>query len=210
MALDVIWTRRPARGRHAGGNSMRCAGRRTTTASVRAGAARAAPSAWQAGATPCHGAPNYAPNFERGVPTSWVYGWSIEYYNGRAIDVHGNPIGPEYHDGHFPAERFDPNDPPQFESEAAYLDRHSLLLPSERRRLTRADSSRQYCRLNSGPKLNEHGMNDGGQPLGHAAVGRLESSASRLLPGHTERANWKRGYARTRRRGRRHRAADDR
>ena len=121
------------------------------------GAARAAPSAWQAGATPCHGVLNYAPNFERGVPTSWVYGWSIEYYNGRAIDVHGNPIGPEYHDGHFPAERFDPNDPPQFESEAAYLDRHSLLLPSERRRLPRADSSRQYCRLNSGPKLNEHG-----------------------------------------------------
>ena len=89
--------------------------------------------------TPCHEVLNYAPEFERGVPTSWVDGWSIEYYNGRAIDVHGNPIGTEYHDGHFPAERFDPNDPPQFESEAAYLDRHGLLLPSERRRLSRED-----------------------------------------------------------------------
>ena len=63
----------------------------------------------------------------------------VEYYNGRAVDVHGNPIGTEYHDGHFPAERFDPNDPPQFESEAAYLDRHGILLPSERRRLSRED-----------------------------------------------------------------------
>jgi hypothetical protein len=35
--------------------------------------------------------------------------------------------------------RFDPNDPPQFESEAAYLERHGLLLPGERRRLRRDD-----------------------------------------------------------------------
>ena len=45
--------------------------------------------------------------------------------------------------------RFDPNDPPQFESEAAYLERHGLLLPGERRRLRRA-SCRRSCRANTG------------------------------------------------------------
>jgi hypothetical protein len=39
----------------------------------------------------------------------------------------------------FPAERFDPDNPPRFESQASYLDRHALLLPSERRRLRRED-----------------------------------------------------------------------
>lgn len=37
------------------------------------------------------------------------------------------------------AERFDPTDPPCFESEAAYLRRHDLLLPGESRHLTQRD-----------------------------------------------------------------------
>ena len=36
-------------------------------------------------------------------------------------------------------EAIDPLDPPKFESEAAFLRRHRLLLPSERARLTEAD-----------------------------------------------------------------------
>jgi hypothetical protein len=33
----------------------------------------------------------------------------------------------------------DPNDPPIYESEAAYLERNGLFLPSERTRLTKRD-----------------------------------------------------------------------
>ena len=51
---------------------------------------------------------------------------------GRAKDIHGNPIGTRYHEGHFKGLAPDPDDPPVFESEAAYLQRHDLLTESEK------------------------------------------------------------------------------
>jgi hypothetical protein len=89
--------------------------------------------------TPCYEVLAHAPNFEFGIPPAWVRGWSIEYYNGRAVDVHGERIGTQHSEGDFPAENFDPSDPPRFESQTAYLDRHGLLLPGERRRLGSKD-----------------------------------------------------------------------
>lgn len=70
-----------------------------------------------------------------GLPVSWVSAFDEAYYNGRARDVHGNRIGTEFHEGHFTGRAIDPADPPRFESEATYLDRHGLLTAAERRRL---------------------------------------------------------------------------
>lgn len=84
------------------------------------------------------GTPNYevlayVPYFDRGIPESWVTKFDEEYYNGRRKDIHGNPIGTEYKEGHFKGKAIDPNDPPVFESEAAYLERHGLLTASEKK-----------------------------------------------------------------------------
>jgi len=78
-----------------------------------------------------------APSF--GVPTSWVSEWMVDYYNGRARNIQGEPIGAEYRNGHFPYDALDPADPPMFESEAAYLKRHGLLSKGERARLKAED-----------------------------------------------------------------------
>jgi len=89
--------------------------------------------------TPAFEALAYAPSFTRGVPDSWVSDFDVSYYNGRSVDVHGNRIGTEYADGHFPHEAIDPADPPVVESEAAYLKRHKLFVNGEEKRLTEAD-----------------------------------------------------------------------
>ncbi len=89
--------------------------------------------------TPCYEVLNYVPEFCLGVPASWVSGFDEAYYNGRALDIHGAPIGTEYHEGRFAGRAIDPTDPPRFEAQAAYLDRHNLLSASERRRLTAKD-----------------------------------------------------------------------
>ena len=85
--------------------------------------------------TPSHECLNIWPSFEKGLPTSWVDGWSVAYYNGRAVDIHGQRIGTEYSEGSFTGVAPDPWDPPRFESEAAYLRRHGLLTVAEQRRL---------------------------------------------------------------------------
>ncbi len=72
------------------------------------------------------------PAFEYGIPVSFVETWEVEYYNGRARDIHGNPIGTEFSDGNFDGIAYDPDDPPIFENQAAYLDRHGLLTPAEK------------------------------------------------------------------------------
>jgi hypothetical protein len=74
---------------------------------------------------------SYWPNFTKGVPSDWVTSWQVEYYNGRAKDVHGQPIGTEYRPGDFTGVAIDPDDPPRFETELEYLRRHGLLLPGE-------------------------------------------------------------------------------
>ncbi|MET3839036.1 hypothetical protein [Bradyrhizobium sp. OAE829] len=60
----------------------------------------------------------YAPRFWRGIPTDWPWVGADKFNLGTPIDW---------------------SDPPKFESEAAYLDRHGLLSPAERRRLTADD-----------------------------------------------------------------------
>lgn len=89
--------------------------------------------------TPAFEALAYVPSFTRGIPDIWVSAFDVAYYNGRAKDIHGDRIGTEYKEGHFPHEGIDPAGPPVFESEAAYLKRHGLFLPGEEKRLTDAD-----------------------------------------------------------------------
>ena len=62
-------------------------------------------------------------------------------YNGRQKTIHGEPItcNGKWFEGNFEGLPPDPNDPPKFESQAAYLKRHGLLEPGEERRLNPAD-----------------------------------------------------------------------
>jgi hypothetical protein len=89
--------------------------------------------------TPVHEVLAHVPSFEYGLPVLWVERWMTEYYNGRAKDVHGKPIGTNHKPGDFKGVQIDPDNPPVFESQAAYLERHGLLQPGEHRRLRKAD-----------------------------------------------------------------------
>jgi hypothetical protein len=89
--------------------------------------------------TPAHEVLAYAPVYDCGIPAYWVTTWDATYYRGEAVDVAGNPIGLEYRGRDFRGVPIDPEDPPRFESEAAYLARHELLTDAERARLTSAD-----------------------------------------------------------------------
>jgi hypothetical protein len=60
--------------------------------------------------------------------------WEAPRRGAEAEDA-GGAAGGRYHEGHFPHNAIDPNNPPRFESQAAYLERHGLLSPEERRRL---------------------------------------------------------------------------
>ena len=84
--------------------------------------------------TPCHEVLNYEPSYSFGIPDQWVGQWAADYFNGRARDVHGNPMG-AYKEGDFSGLAIDPADPPQYESQATYLQRLDLLLPGELARL---------------------------------------------------------------------------
>lgn len=86
--------------------------------------------------TPTYEALNCVPHFAFGVPTCWVTDFDVAYYNGRARNIHGDPIGTEYAEGRFPWHALNPSDPPRFETEAAYLERHGLLTAAERRVLS--------------------------------------------------------------------------
>jgi hypothetical protein len=81
--------------------------------------------------TPCYECLNYVPSFQSGVPCQWVTAFFENYYNGRSRDVHGKRIGTEYHEGNFAGRAIDPTDPPIYESQATYLQRHGLLSSSE-------------------------------------------------------------------------------
>lgn len=85
--------------------------------------------------TPGYEVLNLVPSFKKGIPNSWIDQSQVEFYNGRSKDIHGKPIGTKYKEGDFKGVAIDPNDPPTFESEAAYLDRHGLLTPEEKRHL---------------------------------------------------------------------------
>jgi hypothetical protein len=87
--------------------------------------------------TPSYEVLAYVPNFNKGIPTSWVSKFDEAYYNGRSKDVHGNPIGTEYKEGDFEGVAINESDPPRFESEASYLQRHGLLTPEEKKYLAK-------------------------------------------------------------------------
>jgi hypothetical protein len=70
---------------------------------------------------PAFEALNMAPELHHGVPTRF-----ISRDDGVTFSTPGRP---------FRAEPVDPADPPRYEDEAVYLDRHGLLLPGERRAL---------------------------------------------------------------------------
>ncbi len=72
--------------------------------------------------TPNHECLAYVPGYHCGTPDSWVTKEDVEYYG---ADFEGVAI--------------DPEDPPQYESQAAYLRRLDLFLPGESKRLRKAD-----------------------------------------------------------------------
>lgn len=79
------------------------------------------------------------PCFDRGVPTSFVDPFLAKYYNGTAKDANGELIDSGYKNGDFSGVPIDPDNPPCYESSAAYLQRHGLLSHEEESRLTSAD-----------------------------------------------------------------------
>jgi hypothetical protein len=60
-----------------------------------------------------------APEFRCGVPCRFIDAWEVEFYTRDGSSFAGHAI--------------DPSNPPTFESEASYLDRHNLLTDHERR-----------------------------------------------------------------------------
>jgi hypothetical protein len=76
--------------------------------------------------------------FSYGLPSVWITRWQVKYYTGIAVDIKGNPIGNSFASSEFKGVAIDPDDPPTFESQAAYLKRHGLFLACERR-LKKAD-----------------------------------------------------------------------
>lgn len=63
----------------------------------------------------------YVPYLPYGIPDRWITEEDLKIWPG------------------LKATAFNPDDPPKYESEAAYLDRHGLLLPEEKRQLKRED-----------------------------------------------------------------------
>jgi len=99
----------------------------------------------------------YVPEFAFGIPARWVTQWQADYYNGRAKDIHGKPIGQEFVGRPFAGLPIDPDNPPRYESQATYLKRHGLLLPGERARLRAGDwrgelvGSKLFSRIDLAP-----------------------------------------------------------
>jgi hypothetical protein len=88
--------------------------------------------------TPASDVLAYKPTFSFGLPAVWITQRDVKYYGGTAVDIHGAPVGDLY-PRDFKGVAIDPNDPPRFESQAAYLKRHGLFLAGEERRLRKAD-----------------------------------------------------------------------
>jgi hypothetical protein len=87
--------------------------------------------------TPASDVLAYKPTFAYGLPTIWITQRDVKYFSGTAVDIHGAPIGGCLRP--FKGVVIDPEDPPTFESQAAYLKRLGLLLAGEERRLRRGD-----------------------------------------------------------------------
>jgi hypothetical protein len=80
---------------------------------------------------------NYKPSFSFGIPLSWIDQSDCDYYNRAGLFKH---IAPNQNStGTFTGVAIDPLDPPVYESQAAYLDKHGLFLPGEKKRLKKPD-----------------------------------------------------------------------
>lgn len=84
----------------------------------------------------------YKPTYSYGVPSIWITQRQVRYYSGTAVDIHGGHIGGEL--TIFKGVAIDPDDPPTFESEAAYMKRHGLFLAGEERRCRSSISTTYY------------------------------------------------------------------
>ncbi len=82
--------------------------------------------------TPSHEVLAIWGGFTKGIPNSWVDQYQVDLYNGRAKDIHGDIIPTEYKEGDFKGVAIDPENPPTFESETAYLERNGLLTAGEK------------------------------------------------------------------------------
>ena len=89
--------------------------------------------------TPEHEVLNIKPAYSFGIPIGWIDQWQVDYYTGVAVDIHGRLVNEKAIGSGFKGVAINPDDPPTYESQATYLDRHGLFLPCERRRLGKAD-----------------------------------------------------------------------
>jgi hypothetical protein len=83
----------------------------------------------------CHECLAHGLVYSFGIPGHWLNQELADFYNGRSK---GGRVT-HAKEGDFPWPAVDPEDPPVFESQAAYLLRHGLLHPGERERLTDLD-----------------------------------------------------------------------
>jgi len=73
-----------------------------------------------------------------GIPNSWLSASLKAYFTGQQRHaVTGERLNPTRTEADFPYPVIDPYDPPRYESQASYLDRHGLLTAAERRDLKR-------------------------------------------------------------------------
>lgn len=89
--------------------------------------------------TACHEVlEGYYQRFLYGIPQSWITPHDVEFYKRPAPEKYGFRCEPKSA-GQFAACAIDPKDPPRFESQAAYLKRHGLLLPGEAKQITKTE-----------------------------------------------------------------------
>jgi hypothetical protein len=79
---------------------------------------------------------NVKPRFAFGLPCSFIDASDVAYYNRTGLFA---GVAPNKNSTPFAGVAIDENDLPRFESEAAFLDRHNLFLPGEKRRVPKAD-----------------------------------------------------------------------
>jgi hypothetical protein len=104
--------------------------------------------------TPRHECLAYVPHFSYGLPTTWVTQRDVEHYARTARGLHGDLKYPKP-SGTFEGVAVDPDDPPTYESQAAYLERHGLFLPGERKRLMKNDFEPERMSLRREPLIRD-------------------------------------------------------
>ena len=90
---------------------------------------------------PAHEHLAYVEHYVCGIPDLWITQDDVDMYNGRQKTIDGEPITCHgaWLEGHFKGRAIDLENPPRYESQAAFLKRLDLLLPGEEQRLSEAD-----------------------------------------------------------------------